>query len=70
MEHYGGNHPNDAVAPEGTPDVGEVLATAEGGESSHSPTSGPTDSTTILRQIVERLEVLEANMFTRIGRLE
>jgi hypothetical protein len=70
MEHHGRNHPTDVVAPEGTPDVGGVLATAKRGETSQPSTSGPTEPTTILRQIVERLEVLEESMDTRIGRLE
>jgi hypothetical protein len=59
MEHIGGNHPDDAVAPEGTPDVGEVLATADGGETTQPSTSGSPETTTTLRQIVERLEMLE-----------
>jgi hypothetical protein len=50
--------------------VGEVLATAEGGETAQPSTSGPTDTTTTLRQIVERLEGLEGNMVAKIGRLE
>jgi hypothetical protein len=70
MEHHGGNHPNDVVAPEGTPDVGEVMATAEGGERAQPSTSGPTETTTTMRQIVERLEVLDGNKVGKIGRLE
>jgi hypothetical protein len=70
MEHQGGNHPNDVVAPERTPDAGEVLATAEGGDTTQPSTSGPTETTTTLRHIVERLEVLEGNMVPKFGRLE
>jgi hypothetical protein len=70
MENQGRIHPNDVVAPEGTADVSVVLATIGEGERAPPSTSGSSEPITVLRQLEERLEVIEGNMVARIGRLE